>query len=34
MKTKINPFRPSSPVNPGMFVGRVDELKRLEADIK
>lgn len=26
-----NPFRPNSPVNPGMFVGRNAEIKRLEA---
>ncbi len=30
MKKRINPFRPNSPVNPGMFVGRIDELDRLE----
>jgi hypothetical protein len=28
---KTNPFRPNSPINPGMFVGRVDELARLES---
>ncbi|MBE9594921.1 MAG: AAA family ATPase [Proteobacteria bacterium] len=33
MKAKINPFRPNSPVNPGMFVGRVDELDRLEGSL-
>jgi hypothetical protein len=27
---KANPFKPNSPINPGMFVGRLDELKRLE----
>lgn len=27
---KINPFNPNSPVNPGMFVGRLQEIKRLE----
>jgi Cdc6-like AAA superfamily ATPase len=27
---KLNPFRPNSPVNPGMFVGRLEEIKRLE----
>ncbi|TAK54996.1 MAG: ATP-binding protein [Gammaproteobacteria bacterium] len=27
---KINPFAPNSPVNPGMFVGRIPELDRLE----
>ena len=27
---KINPFNPNSPVNPGMFVGRLEELNRLE----
>lgn len=28
---KINPFRPSSPINPGMFVGRYKEILRIEA---
>lgn len=28
-----NPFNPGSPVNPGMFVGRVRELERLEAGL-
>lgn len=27
---KINPFKPNSPVNPGMFVGRLNELSRIE----
>ena len=27
---KMNPFRPNSPVNPGMFIGRIDELRRIE----
>lgn len=27
---KANPFRPNSPVNPGMFVGRIQEIERLE----
>ena len=27
---KANPFRPNSPVNPGMFVGRLQEIERLE----
>ncbi len=27
---KINPFNPNSPVNPGMFVGRMDELESME----
>jgi hypothetical protein len=27
---KINPFSPNSPVHPGMFVGRIEELQRLE----
>lgn len=27
---KANPFRPNSPVNPGMFVGRLPEIERLE----
>lgn len=30
---RINPFRPNSPVNPGMFVGRIEELKRLESSM-
>src|SRR5687768_8833618 len=29
--SKINPFRPNSPIHPGMFVGRVKELQRLES---
>lgn len=28
---KINPFAPNSPVPPGLFVGRLDEIRRLEA---
>lgn len=28
---RINPFRPNSPVSPGMFVGRLTELEKLEA---
>ncbi len=28
---KINPFNPNYPVNPGMFVGRIDEILRLES---
>jgi hypothetical protein len=31
MAFKINPFRPNSPINPGMFVGRLRELNALEA---
>ena len=27
---KINPFRPGSPVGPGMFVGRLEEIERIE----
>ncbi|MBN1804230.1 MAG: AAA family ATPase [Sedimentisphaerales bacterium] len=27
---KINPFRPGSPVVPGMFVGRLEEVERIE----
>jgi hypothetical protein len=27
---KINPFKPNSPVPPGMFAGRLDEIKALE----
>jgi hypothetical protein len=30
---KINPFKPHSPVSPGMFTGRVLELERLEASL-
>ena len=30
---KINPFRPNSPVNPGMFVGRVKEITRLDSHL-
>jgi hypothetical protein len=33
MIMKINPFRPGSPVSPGMFVGRVSELENLESAI-
>src|SRR5262245_14091588 len=29
----INPFRPTSPVNPAMFVGRLHEVERLEAHL-
>lgn len=29
----INPFRPNYPIKPGMFVGRSDELHRLEAQL-
>lgn len=28
--TKINPFKPNSPVSPGMFAGRVKEIEALE----
>ena len=28
-----NPFRPNSPVNPGMFVGRLDEIETLERSL-
>ena len=27
---KINPFKPGSPVHPGMFAGRIDEIKKVE----
>lgn len=27
---KVNPFKPNSPVPPGMFAGRLDEIKALE----
>lgn len=30
---KINPFEPFAPVNPGCFVGRLDELRRLKASL-
>lgn len=30
----INPFRPNSPTNPEMFVGRYDEIKRIEGALK
>lgn len=30
---KVNPFKPNSPVGPGMFIGRVMELQRLEASL-
>ena len=29
--SKINPFKPNAPISPGMFVGRVPELEKLEA---
>lgn len=31
MKKRINPFRPGSPISPGMFIGRVRELESLES---
>ncbi len=30
---KINPFKPNSPVRPGMFVGRLAEIERLESHL-
>ena len=30
---KVNPFRPNSPVNPGMFVGRIREILRLDSHL-
>ena len=30
---KVNPFNPNSPVNPGMFVGRLQEIDRLDAHL-
>jgi AAA ATPase-like protein len=30
---RINPFKPNSPVSPGMFVGRDEELERLETHL-
>jgi hypothetical protein len=31
--SKINPFAPNSPVHPGMFVGRVSEIIKLESSL-
>ncbi|HCD39357.1 MAG TPA: ATP-binding protein [Candidatus Omnitrophica bacterium] len=33
MTIRINPFNPSSPVNPGVFVGRLGEVVRLEQSL-
>jgi len=30
---KINPFAPNSPVNPGIFIGRIEEIRRLELSL-
>ncbi len=30
---KINPFKPNSPSRPGMFVGRIKEIEKLEASL-
>ncbi|MDI6740387.1 MAG: hypothetical protein QME74_08500 [Candidatus Edwardsbacteria bacterium] len=30
---RINPFNPNSPVNPGFFVGRLDEIKSIERSL-
>ena len=30
---RVNPFNPGSPVNPGMFVGRLREIDKLEAGL-
>ena len=30
----INPFKPNYPVKPGMFVGRIHEIERLEAQLQ
>lgn len=30
---RINPFEPNSPVNPGSFVGRLEEIRRLERSL-
>ncbi len=30
---KINPFQPNSPINPGMFVGRLEEVRILGANL-
>ena len=32
--SNINPYRPNSPVHPGMFAGRLSELQRLEAALQ
>jgi hypothetical protein len=32
-KIRVNPFKPTSPVNPGMFAGRGTELERLESHL-
>ncbi|NRB76068.1 MAG: ATP-binding protein [Verrucomicrobiales bacterium] len=34
MAVKINPFNPNSPVNPGMFAGRGNELIRLDSALQ
>lgn len=30
---RVNPFKPNSPINPGMFTGRSGEIQRLEAHL-
>jgi len=30
---KVNPFRPNSPVNPGMFIGRLQEIEKMESTL-
>ena len=30
---KINPFKPNYPVQPGMFIGRIKEVERLESQL-
>ncbi|RJP67034.1 MAG: ATP-binding protein [Ignavibacteriales bacterium] len=30
---KINPFKPNSPVPPGMFIGRIEEIERIESQL-
>lgn len=30
---KINPFKPNSPINPGMFVGRLSEIEKIESTL-
>ncbi|TAJ99294.1 MAG: ATP-binding protein, partial [Candidatus Manganitrophaceae bacterium] len=30
---KINPFKPNYPISPGMFVGRLSEIERLETHL-
>lgn len=34
MASRINTFRPNEPINPGMFVGRISEIDRLERHLR